>query len=89
MGGKTGAGGVDLGGQACGDFGQCNGGANHVAVRAGDRAAAVVEGDADRPGVAGDRRAGQCDALRVGLHRIRRQRRRGRADGEGGRQRVA
>ena len=89
MGGKAGTGGVDLCGKACGYFSQRDGGANHVIVGAGDRAAAIVEGDADRPGVAGDRRAGQFDGLRPGLHRIRRQRRRGRSDGEGGRKRVA
>ena len=88
-GAKAGAGGVDPGSQAGCHFGQGNGGADHVGMVAGDRAAAVVETCRDGPGVAADRRAGELDITRVARHRIGGQRRRLGAHRDGGRKRVA
>ena len=88
-GGETGAGGVDLRRQAGRHLGQGDRGADRVIVGAGGDHAAVVEAERDRPGVARHRRAGDLHAPGVGRDRIRRQRRRFRADGEAGFDRVA
>ena len=73
--GEAGARGVDLGGEARGHLGERHRGAHHVTLRAGDQAGAVVEADASPTRLSpADRRAGELHALRVGLHRVRRER---------------
>ena len=78
------AGAGDLRRQTVDHFGQCNSGAHHIALAAGDPAGAVVDADLDGPGVAGHRGAGQLDAAREAWQRIRRDDIDRGADGEVG-----